>query len=163
MLQRKPSRRSVLAVLAGTTLTGGCLGRLTSPAGVRLTGVRVHNWVEAESTITFELRREGTPVLEETRSLAPLREPGSVVSFPAEWSVEPANYRVQVTVEDGEARLDRSLPPREFAWDGCAFLDVDVESRRRPDGTPDDDPTRSIEAHLQEINDANDFSVDSCQ
>lgn len=162
MVHSTPSRRRVLTALAGTvSLGGGCLGRVVDPATVRLTGVRIHNWVEAASTITLELRREGSLVLEERVSLAPLRDPGSVVSFPAEWPVDPAQYRLRVTTADGAVTLDRPFPRSDYRWDGCAFLDVDVESRR-PDGTPDADPTRTLEAHLQEVTDGDDFSADSC-
>ena len=111
MVHSTPSRRRVLTALAGTvSLGGGCLGRVVDPATVRLTGVRIHNWVEAASTITLELRREGSLVLEERVSLAPLRDPGSVVSFPAEWPVDPAQYRLRVTTADGAVTLDGRSP-----------------------------------------------------
>lgn len=162
MVPPTPSRRRVLTALVGTTtLTGGCLGRVGDPATVRLTGVRIHNWVEAASTITLELRRAGALVLDERVSLAPLREPGSVVSVPAAWPVAPAQYRLRVTTADGAVTLDKPFPRSDYRWDGCAFLDVDVESRR-PGGTPDADPTRTLEAHLQEVTDGDDFSADSC-
>jgi hypothetical protein len=162
MVHSTPSRRRVLTALAGTaSLAGGCLGRVLDPATVRLTGVRVHNWVDAASTVELELRRDGSLVLDRQVSLAPLGEPGSVASVPAEWSVDPAQYLLRVTTADGEATLDRSVPRSDYRWDGCAFLDVDVEPLDAG-ATPDAEPTRTVEAHLQEVTDGDDFSATRC-
>lgn len=162
MVHSTPSRRRVLTALAGTlSLTGGCLGRVVDPATVRLTGVRVHNWVDAKSTVELELRRAGSLVLERRVALAPLGDSGSVASFPAEWPVDPARYRLRVRTADGTATLDRQVPRSDYRWDGCAFLDVDVE-RLRPNGTPDTEPTETVEAHLQEVTDDDDFSATAC-
>jgi hypothetical protein len=100
-------------------------------------------------------------VLDRQVSLAPLGDSGSVASFLAEWPVDPAQYRLRVTTADGSATLDRSVPRSDYRWDGCAFLDVDVDPLHAG-RTLDAEPTRTVEAHLQEVTDGDDFSATGC-
>lgn len=155
------SRRGVLAtVVATTTATTGCLDRVFDPPRTRLTGLRLHNWTTRAATVRLTLRRGDETVYTDRLSLAPLREPGSVVSVLGDWSGEPARYHLRAETAAGDAALERRLPPADDDpnWEGCAFADVDLEPVRR------DRPAagRTFEAHLQPVTDADDFSADRC-
>lgn len=160
MTDNFPSRRAVLGVLAATS--SGCVGQVLDNPSVALTGIRLHNWTNYQATIRLELFREDERVLEKRLSLAPLQEPGSVVSFTPGWSVEEARYRIRLEVLDGDATLERRLPPSDFGWDGCAYVDADLENGWEPGHTVGPDATKSFEMNLQEVADPEDFSSDYC-
>ncbi|WP_198662132.1 hypothetical protein [Halorussus litoreus] len=160
MTDNVPSRRAVLVGLA--TTTGGCLGQVFDNPSMALTGIRLHNWTNYQTTIHLQLFREDERVLEERVSLAPLQEPGSVASFTPGWSVEDARYRIRLEETDGGATLERRLPPDDFSWDGCAYADIDLENGWGPNRTVGPDAEKSFEMHLQEVTDPKDFSSDYC-
>lgn len=155
------SRRSIIGLVAAAT-TGGCVGQVLDRPSVALTGVRLHNWTHYETDVRLELFREGDRVLDERLSLSPLRSPGSVASFDPGWSVEPAQYRIALAAPDGEATDERRLPADDFSWDGCAYVDADLENGWEPGQPVGPDAERWFETHLQEVSDADDFSSEHC-
>ncbi|MFC3960138.1 hypothetical protein [Halovivax cerinus] len=155
------SRRTVLGVLTAAS-TGGCVGRVLDRPSVAVTGVRVHNWTHDGSDIRLELFRDGESVLAENLSLAPLGEPGSVASFEPAWSVEPARYRIDLAAATGDATYERQFPADDFSWNGCAYIDADLESDWHPGQPVDPDADRWFESHLQAVTSPDDFSSEYC-
>ncbi|AHZ22645.1 hypothetical protein C439_09415 [Haloferax mediterranei ATCC 33500] len=152
----------MLAVLAAGT--SGCVGQvLETRPKVAMTGVRLHNWTEYPATVQLKLFRESQLVLDEEVSLGPLssEDSSSVASFTPDWSVEPAHYRLQLAEADSEASLDRRLPPEDYAWDGCSYIDADIENGRGPYRKPGPDAPKWFEMHLQTVIEDS-FSTEYC-
>lgn len=102
MVQFTPSRRTLLAAVAGTGSLAGCVDRLSGAPEIRLGRVTISNADRASHRFTLRVRDDGDLVHRSTHEVPGRtddRIPGATA--PCEWGGDPGDYEVGVRVDGG--------------------------------------------------------------